>query len=114
MKLYNPKHVLLHAYAGPFVVLYGLWLTLWGSWAGEPVIDLDPKNLTLGSPTENGTLEEGPDPSPVVDNFMEAGFIGLAVIGILQTLVYLFCHWSVHVRALLTCTRVKVRGKGYN
>jgi len=78
---------------------------------------LAPQNDTIitssnvsGSPTENGTLEEPlGDTGPVVDNFIEGGFIGLAVIGILQTLVYLFCHWSVHVRAALTCTKVKVR-----
>lgn len=118
--LYNQKPVLLHGYAGPFVVLYAVWLFIWGSWiqnqavVGEgdfTVKEEVPTGLgKVGSPTENGTLEE----DGKLENFssndgnLEAGFIGLAVIGVLQTLVYLFCHWSVHVRAFLTCTKVKV------
>ncbi|CAG7836288.1 unnamed protein product [Allacma fusca] len=37
------------------------------------------------------------------ENYYEAGLIGLAIVTILQTLVYLFCHWSVHISSLLTC-----------
>jgi len=40
------------------------------------------------------------------DSAFEAGMLGLAVIMILQTLVYLCCHWSVHVCAYLTCNLV--------
>ncbi|ODM96004.1 Manganese-transporting ATPase 13A1 [Orchesella cincta] len=40
------------------------------------------------------------------ESAFEAGMIGLAVILVLQTLVYLCCHWSVHVCAYLTCFRV--------
>lgn len=40
------------------------------------------------------------------ESSFEAGMIGLAAILVLQTLVYLFCHWSVHVCAYLTCSHV--------
>ncbi|XP_067943587.1 endoplasmic reticulum transmembrane helix translocase-like [Watersipora subatra] len=36
-----------------------------------------------------------------VDDYWEAGLIALAIIGILQILVCLFCYWSVHIRARL-------------
>ncbi|XP_076043398.1 endoplasmic reticulum transmembrane helix translocase [Oratosquilla oratoria] len=39
------------------------------------------------------------------NEYYEAGFIALAVIGCLQVLTCLFCHWSVHVRCLLTCKK---------
>jgi len=37
---------------------------------------------------------------------IEAALIGVAVIGILQVLACLFCHWFVQVRCLMTCTKV--------
>jgi len=40
------------------------------------------------------------------ENSTEGGLIGLAAILVVQTLVYLFCHWSVHVCCYLTCTPV--------
>lgn len=40
------------------------------------------------------------------ESSFEAGMIGIAAILVLQTLVYLFCHWSVHVCAYLTCSHV--------
>ncbi|KAJ7372377.1 hypothetical protein OS493_019827 [Desmophyllum pertusum] len=39
-----------------------------------------------------------------VTDYFEAGLIALAVVGILQILSCLFCHWSVHVRCLFTCS----------
>lgn len=36
----------------------------------------------------------------------EGGCIGLAIIGLLQILTCLFCHWFVSVRCLLTCSKV--------
>lgn len=39
-----------------------------------------------------------------VDEHLEAGWLALAVIGIIQILVSLSCYWSVHVRTLLTCS----------
>jgi cation-transporting ATPase 13A1 len=38
---------------------------------------------------------------------LEAGLIALAGVFILQTLLVLACHWSVHMMALVTCSRVK-------
>lgn len=40
------------------------------------------------------------------DNF-EIGCIILAILGIIQVLVCLACHWSVHIRARFTCSKVK-------
>ena len=42
-----------------------------------------------------------------VSEFYEQGLLVLAVIGVAQVLVCLFCHWSVHVCATLTCTKVE-------
>nr|CAG4647645.1 EOG090X00J5 [Moina brachiata]SVE92838.1 EOG090X00J5 [Moina brachiata] len=39
-----------------------------------------------------------------VEEHLEAGWLALAVIGIIQILVSLSCYWSVHVRTLLTCS----------
>ena len=38
-----------------------------------------------------------------VDEYLEAGWIVLAAIALLQILVSLSCYWSVHVRTFLTC-----------
>ena len=38
---------------------------------------------------------------------VEAGLIFLAVVFLLQVLMALACHWSVHVMALVTCSKVK-------
>ena len=41
-----------------------------------------------------------------VNEYFEAGLIALAFIGCAQILVCLFCHWSVHIRCSLTCSKV--------
>ena len=41
-----------------------------------------------------------------VEEYFEASLIALAVIGLLQILVSLFCLWSVDVRCALTCAKV--------
>lgn len=41
-----------------------------------------------------------------VSEYFEAGMIALAIIGIVQVLTCLFCHWSVHIRCLLSCNKV--------
>ncbi|KAH3794144.1 endoplasmic reticulum transmembrane helix translocase-like [Dreissena polymorpha] len=41
-----------------------------------------------------------------LEEYFEAGLIALACIGVVQVLVSLFCLWSVHVRCVLTCSRV--------
>jgi len=38
-----------------------------------------------------------------VEEYYEAGLIGVAVIGLVQILSCLCCHWSVHVQCFLTC-----------
>lgn len=39
---------------------------------------------------------------------VEAFFICVAAIGVLDVVTCLFCVWSVHVRCLLTCNRVSI------
>ena len=41
-----------------------------------------------------------------VKDHVEIGCIACAVIGVVQVLTCLFCHWSVHVRCALTCSAV--------
>jgi len=41
-----------------------------------------------------------------IEEYYEAGLIGVAVIGLLQILSCLCCHWSVHVQCFLTCKSV--------
>lgn len=41
------------------------------------------------------------------DEFNEAGFVGIAVIGIVQILSCLCCYWSVHIQCFLTCNKVR-------
>ncbi|KAJ9579755.1 hypothetical protein L9F63_004592, partial [Diploptera punctata] len=41
------------------------------------------------------------------EDYYEAGLIGIAVIGLLQILSCLCCHWSVHVQCFLTCKNEK-------
>ncbi|XP_049519689.1 endoplasmic reticulum transmembrane helix translocase [Dermacentor silvarum] len=40
-----------------------------------------------------------------VSEYYEAGLIALACLGVVHILTCLFCHWSVHVRCLLSCSR---------
>ncbi|XP_065286450.1 endoplasmic reticulum transmembrane helix translocase isoform X2 [Dermacentor albipictus] len=40
-----------------------------------------------------------------VSEYHEAGLIALACLGVVHILTCLFCHWSVHVRCLLSCSR---------
>ena len=39
---------------------------------------------------------------------LEAGMIALVVVFCIQVLVALACHWSVHVMALVTCTKSQI------
>nr|CAD7457856.1 unnamed protein product [Timema tahoe] len=39
-----------------------------------------------------------------LEEYYEAGLIGVAVIGLLQILTCLCCYWSVHVQCFLTCS----------
>ena len=41
-----------------------------------------------------------------LDGYFEAGLIALAMIGLLQILCCLFCHWFVSVQCALTCSKV--------
>ena len=49
-----------------------------------------------------------------VEEYFEASLIALAVIGLLQILVSLFCLWSVDVRCALTCSKVSIYGLTYS
>ncbi|KAL3173431.1 hypothetical protein MRX96_042095 [Rhipicephalus microplus] len=40
-----------------------------------------------------------------VSEYYEAGLIALACLGVVHIPTCLFCHWSVHVRCLLSCRR---------
>uniref|UniRef100_A0A131XZR5 Endoplasmic reticulum transmembrane helix translocase n=2 Tax=Ixodes ricinus TaxID=34613 RepID=A0A131XZR5_IXORI len=40
-----------------------------------------------------------------VSDYYEPGLIALACLGVVHILTCLFCHWSVHVRCFLSCTR---------
>jgi len=40
-------------------------------------------------------------------DFVEAGCIGVVIIGLFQVVCSLLCHWFVNVRCLLTCSRVR-------
>lgn len=40
------------------------------------------------------------------EEFFEYGLIVIALLGCLQILTCLFCHWSVHVKCALTCKKV--------
>jgi cation-transporting ATPase 13A1 len=41
-----------------------------------------------------------------LEDFIEGGFIGVAVIALLQVLTCLACYWSVHVQCFLACYKV--------
>lgn len=40
------------------------------------------------------------------EEYVEGAFIALAAIAMIQSITALFCVWSVHVKALLTCRKV--------
>ncbi|KAM7303623.1 endoplasmic reticulum transmembrane helix translocase isoform X2 [Ixodes scapularis] len=40
-----------------------------------------------------------------VSDYYEPGLIALACLGVVHILTCLFCHWSVHVRCFLSCTK---------
>lgn len=42
-----------------------------------------------------------------IEDFNEAGFVGMGVIGLLQIFSCLCCYWSVHVQCLLTCRKAR-------
>ena len=44
-------------------------------------------------------------------DYFEAGLIALAIVGLLQILCCLSCHWSVDVRVALTCYKVNLETK---
>ncbi|XP_075212224.1 endoplasmic reticulum transmembrane helix translocase [Lycorma delicatula] len=40
-----------------------------------------------------------------IEDFNEAGFVGMGLIGLLQIFSCLCCYWSVHVQCFLTCRK---------
>ena len=79
VSLYRRRHWLLHGHVAPFGALYLAWAYYW-----------------LLSPGA-GAFEEHREPA----------FLSLAALGLLQVLLVLSCHWSVHVLAAMTCSRMK-------
>ena len=79
VSLHSERHWLLHSYVCPFVPFYGSWIYAW----------------FIGM-SEFGPLSENP----------EAGIIALVAIFLVQVLVVLTCHWSVHFMAWSTCSKV--------
>ncbi|KAK6023176.1 hypothetical protein OSTOST_11095, partial [Ostertagia ostertagi] len=39
------------------------------------------------------------------DEYYELGFIGAAIICLIQALIILFCHWFVSVKCALSCIK---------
>ncbi|KAH8279726.1 hypothetical protein KR054_003328 [Drosophila jambulina] len=93
----------------PFVPLYlaafYLWIHVYGGEATPSDHNDNNHNETISA--ENGTSS---DASNTVWN--DVGFIGVVAIAFLHILTLLFCYWSVHVLAFLTCRRVKLPGAG--
>ncbi|KAH8319179.1 hypothetical protein KR067_012913 [Drosophila pandora] len=83
----------------PFVPLYlgafYLWIHVYGSNSPGEDDFVPPENSTT---TDVGTT------------WNDVGFIGVLAIAFLHVLTLLFCYWSVHVLAFLTCRRVKLPG----
>ena len=41
------------------------------------------------------------------NDYWEAGIVVGVILGLVNVLVLLCCHWSVHIMAAMTCTRVR-------
>lgn len=41
-----------------------------------------------------------------IDEYYDAGLVGIAAIGVLQIFLCLCCQWSVHVHTFLNCSSV--------
>ncbi|XP_030384267.1 manganese-transporting ATPase 13A1 [Scaptodrosophila lebanonensis] len=86
----------------PFVPLYLIAFYLWiyvygGTEKGE-----------LDLPVESAVL----DKTEATTAWNEIGFVAVVAIAFVHILTLLFCYWSVHVLAFLTCRRVKLPGPG--
>lgn len=85
ISLYKPLPLVLHGYVIPFLLLYLLVLLTWSQVYGEAA---------------------GENWEPLL--------IAFAVVAALNVITVLSCVWSVHVRAALTCRKVKGSGSAYN
>ncbi|KAH8249509.1 hypothetical protein KR032_010085 [Drosophila birchii] len=88
----------------PFVPLYLAAFYLWIHVYGGETTPSDKSDYEVIS-GENSTST---DATTTVWN--DVGFIGVVAIAFLHILTLLFCYWSVHVLAFLTCRRVKLPG----
>jgi len=77
VSLYTLRPLLLHGYVLPFMLL------LYGGWLYVWL-------AVLG-----------------LSDYVEAGCIGFVIIGLLQVVCSLLCHWFISVRCFLTCNRVQ-------
>lgn len=41
-----------------------------------------------------------------IDEYYDAGLVGIATIGVLQVLLCLCCQWSVHIHTFVNCSSV--------
>ncbi|KAH8333535.1 hypothetical protein KR059_000637 [Drosophila kikkawai] len=89
----------------PFVPLYLAAFYLWIHVYGGEVTTPSDNNKTEVISEANGTST---DAATTVWN--DVGFIGVVAIAFLHILTLLFCYWSVHVLAFLTCRRAKLPG----
>nr|XP_016945251.1 manganese-transporting ATPase 13A1 [Drosophila suzukii] len=85
----------------PFVPLYLAAFYLWihvigGEETGTAKVELT--SVENQTTTDNSTT------------WNDVGFIAVLAIAFLHILTLLFCYWSVHVLAFLTCRRVKLPG----
>lgn len=119
VKLYNKRSIFLHGYIGPFIIIYAVWGFVWASWFPSalvtdtkdfiqdqlPIVEdnLAPTNDSDGNSTSFSSSGETID-----DSSVEAGLIGLGIIFVIQSIIYLLCHWSVHAKAFLTCSKVTI------
>lgn len=85
----------------PFVPLYLSAFYLWINVTGGQENDTTNNDVITA---DNQTTTDN------ITTWNDVGFIGVLAIAFLHILTLLFCYWSVHVLAFLTCRRVKLPG----
>lgn len=120
---YNQRPIIFHGYLAPFFLLQAIvfyYFTKFTPFADNHTTDLDPnshqathdENLKSIAPqqgsSENSSLASVSLDKPV--NFAERHSFEIAVIAVAvsfaaQIITYLFCHWSIDVKCLLSYSR---------
>lgn len=99
---YNRRHVLLHGYLAPFVLIQAIvyyYFSLELEANSEPIA-----KLTNQSSTPDEQAEDLSDTAR--RHSYEIWVIAVAVSVAAQLITYLFCHWSVDVKCWLTYSQV--------